>query len=361
MDAQSRSHRTRKKVQDFMRIGLFGAGRMGAFHAEALAKAAAVGELLVADAVPDRAADLAKRIGARPVDSPDAVFDEAVDAVVISTSSTSHAELIRRAARAGIPAYCEKPIAVDLPGTLAALHEVALAGTTLQMGFQRRFDAGYLAAREAVASGRLGRLHTVRALTSDPAPPPADYVPMSGGIYRDCLVHEFDIIRWVTGSEIEEVYAVGTDGGAEFFRAAGDVDTAAVLLTLSNGMLATATSTRYNGAGYDVRMELCGSNDSITVGVDSRTPLTSVEPGGSPVAQPWTGFLDRFATAYEAELAEFLLVAAGQAANPCSGADALRALQVAEACEVSRHEHRPVALAEIEQRTAEIAAKEASA
>src|SRR5207245_2024043 len=123
----------------------------------------------------------------------------------------------------------EKPIALGLAGTVTALREVAEAGTVLQMGFQRRFDAGYRAARDAVRDGRLGRLHTVRAITSDPAPPPADFVPLSGGLYRDCLIHDFDILRWVTGLEVTEVYAAGANGGADFFAAAGDVDTAAAV------------------------------------------------------------------------------------------------------------------------------------
>ncbi|MCZ4097142.1 Gfo/Idh/MocA family oxidoreductase [Streptomyces sp. So13.3] len=334
-----------------MRMGLLGAGRIGAFHAVALRAHPDVGELLVADADPGRAAEVAARTGATAADSVDAVFTSGVDAVVIASATAAHATLIERAARAGLPVFCEKPIAVDLAGTVAALRSVEAAGTTLQMGFQRRFDAGYLAAREAVRSGRLGRLHTVRAVTSDPAPPPADYIPLSGGLYRDCLIHDFDILRWVTGREILEVYATGANGGADFFRTAGDADTAATLLTLEGGVLATATATRYNGAGYDVRMELAGTDDQIAVGVDARTPVTSVEPGAaSSVPAPWPGFLERFAPAYRAELDTFVRVARGESANPCPGREALRALLVAEACEVSRRERRPVAVAEIAAR-----------
>jgi myo-inositol 2-dehydrogenase/D-chiro-inositol 1-dehydrogenase len=268
--------------------------------------------------------------------------------VVITAATAAHADLIGRGARAGLPAFCEKPIALDLPGTLTALREVAAAGTVLQLGFQRRFDAGYAAAREAVRAGRLGRLHTVRAMTSDPAPPPAAYLPLSGGLYRDCLVHDFDILRWVTGREVTEVCATGSDAADHMFRAAGDVDTAAALLRLDDGTLATATATRYNGAGYDVRMELAGELDQIAVGLDGRTPITSVEPGGPPPAdKPWAGFLERFAPAYEAELAAFVEVARGERDNPCDGLEALRALRVAEACELSLRERRVVPVGEI--------------
>lgn len=332
-----------------MRIGLIGTGRIGAFHAEVLSRHSAVSSLVVADADAARAAEVAGRTGARaaPVDDLFA-SGTGVDALVIASATAAHAGLIGRAARAGLPTFCEKPIALDLPGTLGALAEVESARSVLQLGFMRRFDAGYLRARAAVRAGQLGRLHTVRAVTSDPAPPPAAYLPLSGGLYRDCLVHDFDILRWVTGREVTEVYATGSDAGPPMFREAGDVDTAAALLTLDDGTLATATATRCNGAGYDVRMELAGELDQIAVGLDDRTPITSAEPQG-PAAppKPWPGFLERFAPAYEAELDAFVRVVRGELANPCDGREALHALRIAEACERSRRERRPVPMAEI--------------
>ncbi|MCX3063016.1 Gfo/Idh/MocA family protein [Streptomyces beihaiensis] len=331
-----------------MRIGLIGTGRIGTFHAGVLARYREAGSLVVTDADPVRAAALAARIGATAAPSVDEVFKWGVDALVITAATAAHAELIGRAARAGLPVFCEKPIALDLPGTLAALRDVAAAGTVLQLGFQRRFDAGYTAARQAVREGRLGRLHTVRAVTADPAPPPAAYLPLSGGLYRDCLVHDFDALRWVTGREVVEVYAAGSDTGPAMFREAGDVDTAAVVLTLDDGTLATATATRCNGAGYDVRMELSGDRDTVVVGLDDRTPIASTEPAGPRAAdKPWPGFLERFAPAYEAELKTFVDVARGAAPNPCDGWEALKALRIAEACELSRAERRVVRIAEI--------------
>ncbi|MET7601903.1 Gfo/Idh/MocA family oxidoreductase [Streptomyces avermitilis] len=331
-----------------MRIGLVGAGRIGTFHATTLSRHREVGSLIITDVAPARAHELADRLGETAAPGVDEIFTWGVDAVIITAATAAHAELIGRAARSGLPVFCEKPIAVDLPGTLSALSEVDAAGTILQMGFQRRFDVGYTGAREAVRSGRLGRLHTVRAMTADQSPPPPDYLPLSGGIYRDCLVHDFDIVRWVTGREIIEVYATGADAGPAMFREAQDVDTAAVVLTLDDGTLATATATRINGAGYDVRMELAGELDTVAVGLDDRTPIASTEPAGPPPAdKPWTGFLERFGPAYEAELAAFVEVVRGERANPCDGREALQALRVAEACELSRHERRPVQLGEI--------------
>ncbi|MFB7277362.1 Gfo/Idh/MocA family oxidoreductase [Streptomyces hydrogenans] len=328
-----------------MRIGLIGTGRIGSFHAGVLARHPEVGSLVVADADPARATAVAAAVGAEAAPDVTALLGRGPDAVVIASATAAHAELIARVARAGLPAFCEKPIALDVPGTLAALAAVAEAGTELQLGFMRRFDAGYRAAREAVRAGRLGRLHTVRTVTSDPEPPPAAYLPLSGGLFRDCMVHDVDIVRWVTGREVVEVYARGADAGPAMFREAGDVDTAAALLTLDDGTLVTSTATRCNGAGYDVRMELAGDRDQLVVGLDERTPLTSLEPhSAAPPPKPWPGFLERFGPAYEAELDAFVRLVRGGAPNACDGREALAALRVADACERSRREGRPVRL-----------------
>lgn len=331
-----------------MRIGLIGTGRIGTFHARTLSAEPEVSELLVTDVDAARAAEVAADLGATLVPSPGGLLARDLDAVVIASATSSHAELIQAAAARGVPVFCEKPIALDLPGTMDALRTVDEAGILLQIGFMRRFDAGYAAARAAVRSGSLGRLHTVRAATSDPAPPPAAYIPLSGGLYRDCLVHDFDALRWVTGREVVSVYAAGSDAGPELFREHGDVDTAAALLTLEDGVLCTATATRVNGAGYDVRMEVAGEKNQIAVGLDARTPLTSLEPTAeAPQGTPWPGFLERFAPAYEAELAAFVRAVRGEGPNPCDGYEALAALRIAEACERSRHEGRAVAVAEL--------------
>jgi len=331
-----------------MRIGVIGTGRIGTIHARTLSRHREVGSLILTDVDPVRAQELANRLGETAAPSTEEIFKWGVDAVVITTATSAHAELIGRAARSGLPVFCEKPIALDLPGSLAAIAEVETAGTILQMGFQRRFDTGYTGAREAVRSGRLGRLHTVRAMTSDQTPPPAAYLPISGGLYRDTLIHDFDMLRWVTGREVVDVFAAGSDAGPAMFREAGDIDTAAAVLTLDDGTLATVTATRLNGAGYDVRMELAGELDQIVVGLDDRTPIASTEPSGPPAAtKPWTGFLERFGPAYEAELIAFVEVVVGQRTNPCDGREALQALRIAEACEVSRRERRPVRLGEI--------------
>jgi myo-inositol 2-dehydrogenase / D-chiro-inositol 1-dehydrogenase len=225
---------------------------------------------------------------------------------------------------------------------------VEAAGVPVQIGYQRRFDPAFTAARAAVASGELGWLHTIRATTLDPAPPPAAYVAVSGGIFRDCSVHDFDAIRWVTGREVVEAYATGANRGDPLFTQAGDVDTSAATLTLDDGTLVLVSNTRYNPRGHDVRMELHGSRDSIAVGLDDRLPLRSVEPGATfPSGEPWQFFMDRFLPAYRAELAAFCEVVAGRRPSPCTVADALEAGWIAEACTTSLQQHRPVRMEEV--------------
>lgn len=336
-----------------MRVGLLGAGRIGAFHAATLLDAPEVTELIVGDLDEARAVALADKMagaGRPPVAGGGvaAVFAAEPAAVVIAAATAAHADLVVQAARRGLPAFCEKPVALDVAGTRAALAEVAAAGTVLQVGFQRRFDAGYRAARAAVAAGELGRIHTVRMVGADREPPPASYLPTSGGIFRDLHIHDFDALRWVTGREVTEVYAVGANQTSPAFAGYGDYETTAAVLRLDDGTLATLAGGRSNPAGYDIRMELAGAGGTVAIGLDERTPVRSVQPGVAWPADPaYTGFLDRFAAAYVAELRAFLEVARGRRPNPCDGAQALEALYVAEAAQLSADEHRAVPVAAV--------------
>lgn len=331
-----------------MRIGIAGVGRIGAFHARTLA--GMVESLVLADAVPGRAAAVAAELRVEHVDSPADVLTASIDGLVIAAATDAHAALILGSVDAGIPVFCEKPVAPDAAGTRAVLDKVRSSPVPVQIGFQRRYDAGFAAARAAVSSGELGWVHTLRAGTLDPAPPTPEYLATSGGLFRDCSVHDFDAIRWVTGQDVTEVYALGANRGAAFFRDVGDVDTAAALLTLTDGSMAHVAATRYNAAGYDVRLEVLGSRQSISVGLDDRLPLRSAEPGVSfPDGPPYPVFMDRFHAAYVAELADFAAIVAGDAQPSCTVADALEAFLVAEACELSRAEHRPVRVDEVRQ------------
>lgn len=331
-----------------MRIGFLGVGRIGQSHAEVVARHPEVTGLVLADAVPVRAREAADRLGCEAVDEVEAVFDAGVDAVIVASATDTHADLILAGADAGLPVFCEKPVALDVETTRAVQQRVDEAGVAVQVGLQRRFDHGYRTAREAMLAGRIGDLHRVHLVTADPAPPHPEYIPASGGMYRDCHIHDFDILRWVTGREVRSVFATGSNRGADFFREHGDVDNTAAVLTLDDGTLVTVQGSRYNGAGYDVRMELAGTLATYVVGLDERSPWTSAEEGVSfPDGEAWPHFWPRFTPAYQAEINAFVDVAAGRAESPCTVAEALEALYVAEAAELSRAEGRPVEVAEV--------------
>lgn len=331
-----------------MRIGLAGVGRIGAFHAETLRGLSDVDEVVVADLDADAARAVADKLEVGYAASPAELIASGVDGFVIATATPGHAPLIRLGLEAGVPTFCEKPVAATLDETLDLAQLVRTTSTPVHVGFQRRFDRGYQRARQAVAGGELGFLHSIRAQTHDQAPPHAAYIPTSGGLFRDCSIHDFDIIRFVTGREFASVYATGANKGAAFFSEAGDVDTAAAVLTLDDGTLVNLSATRYNGAGHDVRMEVLGSDGTLGVGYDDSLAVTSAEPGATYPSGPrhWS-FMERFLPAYRAELTAFAAVARGALASPCTVDDALQAFRVAEACELSRRENRPVALTEI--------------
>lgn len=331
-----------------MRLGLIGLGRIGDFHARTLSDLPVVESLVVTDAVPTVTAEVANRIGALACDSPEQLLAADVDGILIAAATDAHPSLIRAAVDAGLPVFCEKPVARGIEEAVAVRQHVEATGVPVQIRYSRRFDAAFQAARDAVASGELGWLHTVRSTTLDPAPPPAAYVAVSGGIFRDCSVHDFDAVRWVTGREVVEVYAAGSNEGESFFAEYGDVDTASTLLTLEGGILAVVSNTRYNARGYDVRLEVHGTDDAVAAGLEDRLPLRSVEPGATfPAGTPHSFFMDRFADAFRTELATFVEVVAGNRPSPCTVADALGTSWVAEAATRSLAEHRPVTMEEV--------------
>ncbi|GAB3591626.1 Gfo/Idh/MocA family oxidoreductase [Angustibacter peucedani] len=333
-----------------MRVGLVGTGRIGAEHARVVAEHPLVDEVVLADVDPQRAAAVAAGLGAGVAGSVDALLAQ-VDAVVITAATTAHPELIVAAARAGLPAFCEKPVAPDLAGSVLVLEEVERTGAVVQIGFQRRFDRGYTRARESLHDGQIGELRRAHVITGDPAPPPAEYVPTSGGLWRDCHVHDVDALRFVTGREVVEVYSVGANRGADYFGASGDVDESVAVMTMDDGTLVTVQGSRYNGAGYDVRMELAGTTGTLVVGLDDAAALRSAEDGVDfPAGPSWPGFWPRFLPAYRAEIEAFVELAAGRRDNPCSVAEALEAFYVAEAATRSRTERRAVRVEEVRPR-----------
>jgi myo-inositol 2-dehydrogenase/D-chiro-inositol 1-dehydrogenase len=329
-----------------LHVGVIGVGRIGAFHAETLRGLDGVSALTLTDADPDRAARVARELGAEVAATAEALAELPLDALVIATGTPAHVPLLRLAAAAGLPAFCEKPVALELAAIDEAIAEVARAGILVQVGFQRRFDAGYRAARDAIATGALGRLLVVRAATHDPAPPSEEYVATSGGIFRDLHIHDFDAIRFVTGEAIAEVYADGAVRETPWFARHGDVDAAVTALRLGGGALGIVSGTRHDPRGYDVRLELVGTGDSVVVGPTGA--LRSLEPGAPPPVAGHASFVERFEAAYRAELAAFVDAVRGDGESACTLDEARAALAVAVAADRSRAEHRPVSTDEVE-------------
>lgn len=331
-----------------MKIGLAGTGRIGAFHAKTLAGLESVDELVLFDVDADLAATVAADLGASTAPSVEALLGSGLDGFVITTGTHTHAELLRAGLTAGVPTFCEKPVAGDLAGSIELARLAAGSPVPVHVGFQRRFDRGYRMLRDAVREGRLGFVHSIRAATHDQSPPHPSFIPTSGGLFRDCSVHDFDILRFVTGAEVRQVYAVGANKGEPFFTEGGDVDTAAAVLTLDDDTLVIVSATRYNGGGHDVRMEVHGSAGALAVGLDDSLAFHSAEPGVTfPPGPQHRSFMERFEPAYRAELEAFVAVARGELTSPCTVADALQAFRTAEACDRSLRTGLPVPLADI--------------
>ncbi len=343
MDSGARTHGSSS-----LRIGLIGAGRIGAFHARTLAALDGVASVTVCDADGARARTLAHELGAAAAATPAELVAAGVDALVIATPTPTHVPMLQLAASAGVPAFCEKPVALELAALDAAIDDVESAGILVQIGFQRRFDAGYRAARAAVVDGTLGELLVARLATHDPAPPPPAYIAASGGIFRDLHIHDFDALRFVTGEEIVEVYADGAVRESAWFADHGDVDVAVGVLRLSGGALAILSGARHDPLGYDVRLEAFGTRDSVTLGVDARSPIRSLEAGVAPPRPPlYANFMQRFEPAYRDELAAFVATVRDGGPSACTLHEARAALLVALAADRSRIERRPVAVGEV--------------
>jgi len=327
-------------------LGVVGLGRIGALHVQTLLALEHVSSVTVADVDADRARQVAAELSVDAVESAEALVDADIDALVIATATPGHVPMLNLAAAARLPAFCEKPVALDLHTLDGVRADVEATGILVQVGFQRRFDAGYRAAHAAVLDGRLGRLLVLRAATHDPFPPAQDYIAASGGIFADLHIHDIDAVRFVTGQEVTEVYADGAVLESEWFERLDDVDTAAAMMRLSAGALVILSGTRHDPLGYDVRLEVFGTADSIAVGWDRRSPIRSLEPA-SPAGGPgYRDFWDRFAPAYRAELAAFVDAVRAGDPSPCTLDDARAALAVALAAERSRRERRPVPLPE---------------
>lgn len=327
-------------------IGVFGAGRIGYRHARTVANEIQGARLAsICDINLEAAQKLADQTGCDVVtNDPAEIFeDPAIGAVIIGTSTDSHAPLIEAAAAAGKHIFCEKPIALDLDTTDRAIAAAASAGVQLQIGFQRRFDKAYAKAARMIAEGTMGTVEVVRDTMRDPNPPHESYIPTSGGLFRDMVIHDFDCVRWLMGCEPVEVFAMGANLVDPVFGKYGDIDTCTVNIRFESGALGAIDASRRSGFGYDVRTEIFGSKCAVMIGDGRETPLYRFDSQGV-----WSDhiywFLERFDTAYVEEIRAFVTCLRTDDPVPINGEDGRAALAMAYAAEASVAENAPVAM-----------------
>jgi myo-inositol 2-dehydrogenase/D-chiro-inositol 1-dehydrogenase len=338
-------------TKEEIRIGLIGAGRIGKLHGNNLAglvngaRVEAVAEVMLND----ECRAWAERNGIRKVytDPAEIMRDKDIDAVFICSPTDTHAELIIRAAGAGKDIFCEKPIHTDAAKIREALEAVKKAGVKLQIGFVRRFDHNHKKVHDTVASGRLGRPHVVKITSRDPEGPPLSYIAVSGGIFMDMTIHDFDMARYLAGSEVTEVAAYGTVLIDPDYKKYDDVDTAVVMLKFENGALGVIDNSRAAHYGYDQRTEVHCDKGCVQVANDLND--TSVISTGEGVVceKPTWFFLERYNNAFIAEAQSFVDCIRNDSPPPVDGKDGLMSVYIAMAAKKSLKENRPVKLSEV--------------
>lgn len=335
-----------------IRVGIIGAGRIGKIHTDNLLRLPQVEVVAVSDlfAGAELEAWAAERgIGQVVQDSDVLIANPDIDAVFICSSTDTHVPLIKKAAMAGKHIFCEKPVSMDISQTEEALEAVRQAGVQLQIGFNRRFDHNFKRVREHVQSGTIGQPHIVKITSRDPNPPHADYIKVSGGIFMDMMIHDFDMARYVTGSEVEEVYAQGTVLIDPVFAQHGDVDTAIVTLRFANGALGVIDNSRQAVYGYDQRVEVFGSKGSVAVTNDHPNTAEIATAEGIMRDKPLHFFLERYNAAYTLETVMFIDSLVNGTSLPVEGFDGLQAERIALAAKLSSHLKRPVKISELNE------------
>jgi myo-inositol 2-dehydrogenase/D-chiro-inositol 1-dehydrogenase len=333
-----------------LNVGIIGAGRIGKVHAEGLAFRLPEARILaIADVNREAAQAVATRCGIPTVTgrSEEIFANPEIEAVLICSSTNTHADLIVQAARAGKHIFCEKPISHSLGEIQRALEAVEQAGVKLQIGFNRRFDANFARVRQAVVSGEIGTPRMMHIISRDPAPPPLAYIRVSGGMFLDMTIHDFDMARFLIGDEVEDVYVSGGVMIDPEIGAAGDLDTALIVLRFKNGVIGTIDNSRQAAYGYDQRVEILGSLGSI--GTQNCYPNQAVVSTGSEVRRdlPLNFFMERYTESFVSEVRAFVEAVRENGPTPVAGIDGLAAVVMGIAARQSYEEHRPVRLDEI--------------
>ena len=310
-------------------IAVIGAGRIGRIHATNASRHPRISLKYIIDPVDAAAAELASASGAKVADLEEALADPAIGGVIVASSTDTHLEFCKRATKAGKAVFCEKPLDLDLGKARAA--SAQLDNARLFLGFNRRFDPNFRKLHDRIRSGEMGPLETLHIVSHDPAPPPIEYVKISGGMFKDMTIHDFDMARWILGEDPVEVYSTATAVVDPAIGAAGDVDTAKIVLRTASGRICVISNSRRSGYGYDQRIEAFCAKGLLRAGNILSSTVESWSEAGSSTDPLQNFFLDRYADAYRAEMDHFADILDGRALPLVGYDDGVSALAIAEA------------------------------
>lgn len=330
-------------------LGIIGAGRIGKLHAENVVNNFVdVKVKAIADVYADNIKDWAANLGIENIyaDYHDILNDSEINTVLICSSTNTHSPISIEAANAGKHIFCEKPIDYDLDRIAAALDAVKKAGVKYQVGFNRRFDHNFSKVREYVKEGKIGDPHIIKVTSRDPEPPSAEYARVSGGMFLDMTIHDFDMVRYLSGSEVTEVYTNAAVLVDPAIGDAGDVDTALITLKFKNGAIGIIDNSRRAAYGYDQRVEVFGSKGGVTVSNDAPTSAVLSTAEGVFSDKPKYFFLERYKDSFVEELKQFFDAIKNDTPTPVEGIDGLKPVIIAIAAKKSYEEGRPVRIEE---------------
>ncbi len=333
-----------------LNIGIIGAGRIGKVHMQSITYNVPTAKVLgITDVFKDGLQELADKYGIEKVyeDYKEMLADKDIDAVLVCSSTDTHADISIEAAQAGKHVFCEKPVDLTPEKVQAVIDAVAKAGVKLQVGFNRRFDHNFAHVRSLINEGKVGDLELIKITSRDPAPPPAEYAAVSGGMFLDMTIHDFDMARFLAGSDVTEVYANATCLVDPAIGEAGDVDTAIINLKFANGALGVIDNSRRAAYGYDQRIEVFGSLGAAMASNDTPTNVTVMNSDGVTTDKPLYFFLERYMQSFRDEMIQFVDAVLNDKATPTTGKDGLDSILVALAAKKSVKEGRPVKISEI--------------
>lgn len=335
-----------------LKVGIIGAGRIGKVHTESITKYVPNAEVkAIADPfMNDATEEWAKSMGVKEIykDYKEILKDKEIEAVLVCSSTDTHSQISIEALQAGKHVFCEKPVDHNLERIKNVLDEVKESGKKFQVGFNRRFDHNFRAIKEAVKAGKIGEPHIIRVTSRDPEAPPAEYVKVSGGIFLDMTIHDFDMVRYLSGSEVEEVYAAGTVLVDPAIGEAGDIDTAIITLKFANGALGVIDNSRRAAYGYDQRAEVFGSKGSVATANDAASTAVLSTEEGIVSEKPLYFFLERYMQSFAEEIRQFVDAIVNDTEVPVNANDGLQPVLIGLAAKKSLEEGRTVKLSEFE-------------